>query len=131
MPKSPPWTDTENAAIVALYFAMLDMATAGQPYNKAAMLREANQPQTQPAGFKATPYSAELRARSKGSIEAKLMNCTAAHRTLIDSRGSERYGITMAGFGYVPLGNYQASLKIAIHDALLQRDRGNEQHRVA
>lgn len=96
-----PWTDDENAAVVALYFDMLDHATAGKPYNKAAMIRKA---QAEP-----------LANRSKGSIEAKLMNCTTAHRDLMPNAE------TMNCHGYRALSHYQASLKSAIYLALTSR----------
>ena len=35
------WTPAENAALVRLYFRMLDRATTGRQYNKAAMIRDA------------------------------------------------------------------------------------------
>jgi hypothetical protein len=107
-----PWTDTENAALAALYFAMLDAAITGEKYNKAAMIRA-----YQFAG-KDQPFMAAsaLAARSRGSIEAKLMNASAAHRDLFPD------AVTMDGFGYRALANYQKALRDAIHDALLRRD---------
>ncbi len=99
-----PWTNDENRAVVSLYFAMLDCATAGTPYNKAAMIRGSREKVTASGGTIQGP----LYARSKGSIEAKLMNCTAAHRDLSPTC------TTMDGFGYRALPNYQRSLREAI-----------------
>ncbi len=99
-----PWTDPENAAIVALYFAMLDRAAyAGEPYNKASMIRQARGEVVSDA-----PYAGKLTARSRGSIEAKLMNCSAAHRDL------NPQAVTMDSYGYRCLSNYQKALKVAM-----------------
>lgn len=117
--KSPPWTPEENQAICALYFSMLDKATTGQNYNKAAMIRVAKEgigEQDMAGPFDcSTPYVGLLGVRTKGSIEAKLMNCTAAHR---DLHGTP----TMDGYGYRALSNYQATLKDAMLEALRRRD---------
>jgi len=87
------WTDTENAALVALYFRMLNHAINGEKYNKAAMIRAVQ--------------ASELLTRSRGSIEAKLMNVSAVHRDLC---GTDE---TMNQYGYKYAPNYQASLKDA------------------
>lgn len=107
---SGPWTDNENAAVCALYFAMLDCAVQGAPYNKRAMIRDVQNGNVQ------EQIADDLRARSKGSIEAKLMNCTAAHEQL--APGAE----SMNGHGYRPLTRFQLSLKDAMRDALVARD---------
>lgn len=119
MAKRTAWTTHENTALVALYFLMFDRVTGGQPYNKAAMIRDAQAP-TEPAGFKSYPYSSELRNRSRGSIECKLMNATAAHRDLLAAIPSIKQ-TTMDGHGYRALSNYQAALKDAMRDALMRR----------
>lgn len=100
-----PWSDEENAACVALYFAMLDRAIAGKPYIKAAMVRDAQQHESDDGG---PSYPGPLVDRSRPSIEMKLMNCSAAHASLID--GAE----TMDGHGYRAMPNYQASLREAM-----------------
>lgn len=114
MTKKTPWTPEENRALLALYFAMLDKAKQGQPYNKAAMIRAAQD----------SRESAPLvhLARSRGSIEAKLMNASAAHRDLNQESGISGYSaITMDGYGYRCLSNYQAALKAAMTEALKAR----------
>ncbi len=112
-----PWSAEENTAIVALYFQMLDAATSGHPYSKAEMIRQAR---GQGRGtIDALPSPAyPLAARSKGSIEAKLMNCSAAHRDL-----GTPIELTMDGHGYRALSNYQATLKDAMQAELICRDR--------
>jgi hypothetical protein len=110
---SKAWTDEENAAIVALYFAMLDAAIEGRPYNKRAMIREKQDATLQLGGPVPPLYAGWLKDRSKGSIEAKLMNCSACHAAL------DPNALTMDGFGYRALSNYQATLKTAMRDALL------------
>lgn len=98
------WQAFENTALVALYFAMLDRAMAGIAYNKAQMIRDAmGEPSWQ------HPYCGKLDQRSRGSIEAKLMNASACHADLVP--GAE----TMAAHGYKAWGNYQAALKDAMH----------------
>lgn len=105
--RQPPWNEAENAALVALYFSMLDKAVKGNAYNKAAMVRY------QQIG--ANGVAGPLFSRSKGSIEAKLMNASAAHRDLGGA-------VTMDGYGYRCLSNYQASLKDAVFHELRARD---------
>jgi len=103
--RSPPWNDAENAALIRLYFDMLGFAVAGHSYNKAGMIRtyqfsdEGKHPEA-------------LSNRSRGSIEAKLMNASAAHRDLVDG------ATTMDGYGYRCLSNYQAALKVAMNEAI-------------
>jgi len=114
-----PWTPAENAALVRLYFDMLDCATAGCAYNKAAMIRS----------YQATDdgrHPEALANRSRGSVEAKLMNASACHADLINDH-IERYGSeptsrdTMHGHGYRCLSNYQAALKDAMRDEIERR----------
>lgn len=112
MTNRTPWTPAENAALVRLYFRMLDRATTGRQYNKAAMIRDA---QTDSPQYR-DGVAGMLTSRSRGSIEAKLMNATAAHRDLCP--GAE----TMDGYGYRALANYQAALKDAMRDHLEQFD---------
>lgn len=99
----PPYSAEENQATLALYFHMLDRAIAGQPYVKAAMIRDAS------------ADGCHLANRSKQSIEFKLMNCSAAHAALAPG------AVTMDGHGYRALPNYQAALKLAMQDALARR----------
>lgn len=117
--KAKAWTPEENRALVALYFEMLGKATAGEQYNKAALIRVAQNG----IGLRdlnsgcnaATPFVGLLNARSRGSIEAKLMNVSAAHRDL------DPNAITMDGYGYRALSNYQAHLKGCVADELENR----------
>jgi hypothetical protein len=104
MTRSPPWTDSENTALIALYFAMLDKALTGQPYNKAAMIRATAVEITPTFGTMDGP----LIGRSKQSIEFKLMNASAAHASL------DPHADTMDTFGYRAMPNYQAALKQAM-----------------
>ena len=124
MTKRAPWTDQENAALVALYFAMLDEAIAGRPYNKAAMIRKEQLGHLMPRGN--PEATGPLKVRSRGSIEAKLMNARAAHRDVSAESGGQ--ASTMDGYGYRCLSNYQATLKDAMKAALLSREfRGAEE----
>lgn len=118
MAKRKAWTDDECRAVVALYFAMLDKATAGAKYNKAAMIRATQEPQQINPGDATEP---PLAARSRGSIEAKLMNCTAAHEALRPVAAARRE--TMNDHGYRALSNYQRSLRDVMAEALDTRER--------
>jgi len=102
--RKAPWSPAENLALARIYFTMLHAAGHGHPYNKAQMIRTAQ-------GTDEIPGS--LYGRSRGSIESKLMNASAAHRDLIRD-GLIRDGLTMDGFGYRALANYQSSLKDAV-----------------
>ena len=108
-----PWTEQENRDLIELYFYMLDRAISGQPYNKAAMIRDATG--RDKFGI-ITNNDAPLIDRSRGSIEAKLMNASAAHRDLVPGATA-----TMAAHGYKAWGNYQASLKDAMREGLEAR----------
>lgn len=100
-----PWSDAENRRLVALYFHMLTAARLGASYNKAEMIRQAQGTEEQPG---------ILFERTRGSIESKLMNASAAHRDL------DPMAETMDGHGYRALSNYQSALRIAMAEALAQ-----------
>ena len=114
MTRSPPWTDPENGACVALYFVMLDAAIPGHAYTKAGLIRVAQGTQD------ATPFSesfaGKLSARSKQSIEFKLMNASAAHAAL------DPHADTMDCFGYRAMPNYQAALKDTMRSVIELRE---------
>lgn len=78
------WTDLENDACVAQYFSMLAQELTEEPYNKAAQNR----------------LLQEQIGRSRGSIEFKLCNISAAFRG---------FGLPTIG-GYKPRFNFQMSL---------------------
>ena len=59
-----PWTPEENTALLKAYGQLVDAQAEGQYLSKAGLIRQLQ------AGI--------LRGRSKGSIEAKLMNISAA-----------------------------------------------------
>lgn len=101
--KASPWNNEENRSLVALYFTMLDAAQTGLEYNKAGMIRHARGESV--GAWMTTVEHGSLSARSRGSIEAKLMNASAAHRDLNPEAE------TMATHGYKAWGNYQSSLK--------------------
>jgi hypothetical protein len=90
--------------LASLYFDMLTPAAAGDSYNKAEMIRQHQGTEENPG---------PLFNRSRGSIEAKLMNATAAHQDAID-RTALPPSETMDGYGYRALANYQAALRGAI-----------------
>ncbi len=111
--RSKPWNEQENTAIVALYFEMLDAELDQQRYSKADHIRAVRgEPQTSVASFRNAP----LADRSRGSIEFKLMNASAAHADIVT--GAE----TMHGHGYRELPNYQAALKVAMEAELDARE---------
>lgn len=108
-----PWTPGENRAVCALYAAMRQCVDQGKRYQKAGMIRAA-QHGVGPGDLNwadlLAPFAGELAHRSKGSIEAKLMNVTAALDKL------KLYQFSMAEHGYRPLSNVQASLVEAVKD---------------
>lgn len=114
MTNRTPWTPAENRALVSLYFEMLDRAQAGQPYNKAAMIRDSRERYSESCNR----IAGALFDRTRGSIEAKLMNATAAHREL------EPGAVTMDGYGYRALANYQRDLGRAMACAIVGRVTG-------
>ena len=59
-----PWTPEENTALLTAYGQLVDAQAEGQYLSKAGLIRQLQ------AGI--------LHGRSKGSIEAKLMNISAA-----------------------------------------------------
>ncbi|POF34177.1 DUF3883 domain-containing protein [Roseibium marinum] len=85
---SGDWSDTENDAVVAAYFAMLGDELSGQSYNKAAHNR----------------LLQEQIGRSRGSIEFKLCNVSAAAMGL---------GVLTIK-GYLPRFNFQMALAEAV-----------------
>lgn len=103
-----PWSDQENRAIAALYFFMLALAISGRQYNKAALVRRA-QGIDEVDPRVAQIFDGQLADRSRPSIEMKLMNCSAIHR---DLNGPTT--VTMDGYGYRAMPNYQSSLKAAL-----------------
>ncbi len=127
---SKPWTQAENEAVIMLYFGMLGRAKSGAAYSKAAMIRDA---QVWPYGESVEergvrPEFPPLGKRSKGSIEFKLMNCSACHADLISDdikKHGKPLGLdtilgrdTMHGHGYRALSNYQADLKATMSKVL-------------
>lgn len=111
--RKPSWNDTENAAVIALYFVMQGHAAKGQPYNKAAMIRCAQENPEHPSQGS---FAGNLAERSRGSIEAKLMNVTAVLHDL------GRDDVSMTEHGYRPLSNYQSDLKAMVVGLLAVRD---------
>lgn len=104
--RSTPWKDDENEGLVELYFVMLDAEMAEQRYSKADHIRAyRGEDQT---SVDAGIYSGILSGRSRGSVEFKLMNASAAHA---DLRPKDE---TMHNHGYRELPNYQAGLRVAM-----------------
>lgn len=99
---SAPWTNAEQLAGIDLYDRMHQCAMSGKAYNKAKMIREAQ------SDSRATAPHIHLSDRSKGSIEMKLMNISAACEAL------GRPDLSMAEHGYRPMKNMQKSLKDAV-----------------
>lgn len=104
--RKPKWSDDENRALITLYFAMLRLATTGQVYNKAAMIRAA-QADSCP---NLIPIRGALAARSKQSIEFKLMNATACHFEVYRQDYAPMQPQTMNTHGYRAMANYQKDL---------------------
>ena len=93
-----PWTDSDNQAVCALYFQMYSMQAQGVKFSKAPLVRE---------------LATEL-DRSKGSIEAKLMNCSGVMVDLV----------LVYVTGYKPLSNYQHDLKTFMVELIKEANNG-------
>lgn len=85
---SEDWSDVENDAVVATYFSMLGEELANRPFNKAAHNR----------------LLQEQTGRSRGSIEFKLSNVSAAAKS---------FALPIIR-GYQPRFNFQMSLAEAV-----------------
>ena len=96
---SGAWTGQEQLDVIELYDQMHRCAMTGEPYNKAKMIRYTRD---------TSRLNAPLAARSKGSIEMKLMNISAACEAL------GRPDLSMAEHGFRPMKNMQKSLKDAV-----------------
>lgn len=124
MTNRTPWTPAENTALVALYFEMLDAELDGQRYSKADHIRAyRGEPQTSVCSPIGDP--APLANRSRGSIEFKLMNASAAHADI------QPEAETMHGHGYRALPNYQATLREAMATELTARAEADAAERIA
>jgi hypothetical protein len=94
------WTYSENHALVAAYAAMALAQYNGESVNKSAIIR--------------VLMAGECADRSRGSIEAKFMNCSAV---------AVQYGMLDSlpnGYvkGYKPAPNYQKVLREFLIEAL-------------
>jgi hypothetical protein len=96
---SGAWIDAELLALIELYDRMHQCAMSGEAYNKAQMIRDSR-------CFDGSHQP--LIGRSKGSIEMKLMNVSAA----VEALG--RPDLSMAEYGYRPMKNMQKALKDAV-----------------
>jgi hypothetical protein len=104
---------------------MLDWATAGKRYSKADLIRVARG-EAAGYGHNRDDFESCLENRSRGSVEAKLMNASAAHRDLINEHIAQfdsepLYRDTMATYGYKAWGNYQATLKAEMASIINRR----------
>ncbi|KPL28983.1 MAG: hypothetical protein AMJ72_00025 [Acidithiobacillales bacterium SM1_46] len=89
---------------------MLDRVRRREDYNKAAMIRHISR-------SNGPGDTGPLAGRSRGSIEAKLMNASACHA---DMAGGDK-AMTMDGHGYRCLPNYQRALRDAMRAELDRR----------
>jgi hypothetical protein len=109
MAKSKPWTQAECDACIKAYNVMLTGETVGAAVNKAAINRYLRGDETgaQPSEQQAMHIEqGALSDRSRGSIELKCMNISAARKSLDLPTIS----------GYKPLPNMQALLKNRVRD---------------
>ena len=114
--KSKPWTEAEQRACIKAYHAML-YRECTHSVNKAAVNRwlrgesKDSDHHVIAEAFKENPYwpvsaNGALAKRSRGSLEMKMMNISAARAEL---------GLPQIN-GYKPLGNIQTSLKLMVAD---------------
>jgi 5-methylcytosine-specific restriction enzyme A len=100
------WTEAENRALCFAWCVMHDAWQAGTKFNKSAIRREL-------IGTDEAP--GPLHARSNGSVEAKLMNVSAA---------AVQLGIEPLK-GYKPAPNFQKSLVATLREVRDMLDREN------
>jgi hypothetical protein len=122
MTNRTPWQDAENQPLVTMYFTMLDAQLDGQRYSKADIIRAyRGEPQNSQPAVDGAP----LANRSRGSIEFKLMNASAAHADIIndyiEEHGEPASRDTMHSHGYRALPNYQAALRTAMQVEITRR----------
>ena len=101
---SGPWVYAELVAVIELYDIMHKATMAGVAFNKAKMIRDAR-------CFNGAHQP--LIGRSKGSIEMKLMNISAACEAF------DRPDLSMAEHGYRPMKNMQQALKDEVEQWLV------------
>ena len=94
------WTREETIAVVALYFQMATLEQDKTPFKKAPLVRE---------------VMAETN-RSKGSVEAKLMNVSGAIVALIASGDLDPEFPMVTG--YAPLGSFSKDLPTLLLECL-------------
>ena len=87
-----PWSDGDVSALLRVYYTFLNYQQSGEAYTKAPAVRS---------------LAADL-GRTKGSIEAKMMNVSA----VLNDRGLPF--VT----GYKPLSNYNKSLADQVENFL-------------
>jgi len=114
MTSGKAWTEAEQAAAITAYNLMLAADNSGTKYNKAAFNRALRSEDTAKdllsigaAGWPHDFALGALAARSRGAVEAKMMNISAAR---------EKLGLPILK-GYKAAGNYQRSLETAIQEA--------------
>jgi len=98
------WTENEQHALIRAYNAMMLADANSLPYSKAVINRllrgDTTPADWQKPWLNLQPYYRALAARSRGSVEAKLMNISGARETL---------GLPILN-GYKPAPNFQRSL---------------------
>ncbi len=115
MSVSKAWTADEIDAGIGLYFSMLGLSLNGLKFNKRAMIRLVQGVVDTETG---TAGTGALAARSRQSVEMKLMNITACINDIARERGTNYQ--SMENAGYKPLNSYQAALRLAVSKCTLQ-----------
>jgi hypothetical protein len=110
--RNKSWNYEENTAIAEAYALMAVLQLSGNKFNKSQLIRTLRG-ESQDVD---APLFGQCAARSRGSIEAKLMNCSAV---------ALEFGLCAAlenGYvkGYKPAPNYQKVLREFLIEALNQ-----------
>ena len=106
------WNQLELLACCELYFQVVRAIQAGNRVNKAELIRLYR---SGAADLPASEFTGPLSSRTRGSVELRLMNITAALPTVGYT------GFTLADHGYRPLQNFPPSLAEVLREYLAER----------
>ena len=114
--KAGAWTDAENAAVIALYVTIQREVITNGRGTKAGVIREIRgEPKATDPRIIPVEIRGELAMRSRGSVEAKMMNLS---HVLAQSDDPKAGRLTLAANGYKALSGCQAALFDAVVEAL-------------
>ena len=119
-----PWTGAEIAAAISLYQTIRShVVDHASPMTKAELIRYWRGEQGPLTLLGMSAHHGSLKARSRGSVEAKLMNISACIESMIARRDDGHYDyaaeLSLAKHGYKAFGNVQAALADAVREYVI------------